>query len=142
MSPDSERSGVYRCQQPVKIRFCGASANSLYFKHFLRFSSYKSGPAPDRSQSSFSLPGCDGDRVSPLSLGLLWKLGQNFHSPEPAAAAHHFPLHPADPAGLARPHRHPDGAAGVCQQVCLTPASWAPAGVGGAEWPTETLTPL
>ena len=57
--------------------------------------------------------------VFPSSLGFLWKFGPNLHSPEPAAAPHHLPLHPAHPARLACSHCHPDGAAGVRQQVYL-----------------------
>lgn len=92
----------------------------------MRFSSYKLGPAPDKNHTFFSCPWCDSDRLSTFSLGLLWKLRQNLHSPEPAAAPHHFPLHPTDPTGLACPHCHPDGAAGVCQQVHLMPAQLSP----------------
>lgn len=79
-----------------------------------------------------SLPCCDGDRTSSLSLGFLWKLRPNLHSPEPATAPHHFPLHPAHPAGLARAHCHPDGVAGVRQQVYLTGCPPGCAGHGAA----------
>lgn len=62
------------------------------------------------------------DQISSfLCLGLLWKFRPEFYSPEFTEAPHHFPLHPTDPSGLACPNCHPDGAAWVCQQVCLMP---------------------
>lgn len=58
--------------------------------------------------------------TTPPFTGFLWQLRPLILGAEPAAAAHRGPLHPPDPAGLARAHRHPHGAARVPGQVRLS----------------------
>lgn len=60
---------------------------------------------------------------TPPFTGFLWQLRPLVLGAEPAAAAHRGPLHPPDPAGLARAHRHPHGAPRVPGQVRLSAVS-------------------